>query len=67
MLVLHSGKDEYVPPYVNQQELNQRYQKAGSLVSPLSGLIPNTGHTVKEEEAREWVAARVIKFLETLA
>lgn len=65
VLVLHSEKDEFVPPRVDQAALNRKYQAASPFVSPLSGLIPGTGHTVLQEEAREWLAKRVIEFLRT--
>lgn len=66
VLVLHSGKDEFVPKSIDQEALNKRYRDANPMVSSLSGLIPNTGHTVEEDEARGWLAVRVGKFLETL-
>lgn len=66
MLVLHSEKDEFVPETVDQAALNKKYQAASPFVSPLSGLIPGTGHTVLQEEAREWLAAKVIEFLRTI-
>ncbi|UKZ81272.1 hypothetical protein TrVFT333_009044 [Trichoderma virens FT-333] len=66
VLVLHSEEDEFVPARVDQAALNKRYQAASSFVSPLSGLIPGTGHTVWHEEAQEWLAGRVIEFLQTL-
>lgn len=66
VLVLHSGKDEFVPPNVDQLALNKKYQEASALVSPLSGLVPNANHTVDDDDAREWLAARVGEFLETL-
>lgn len=66
VLALHSEKDEFVPDSIDQKVLNKRYRDANPVVSSLSGLIPNTGHTVLEDEAREWLAKRVIEFLETL-
>jgi pimeloyl-ACP methyl ester carboxylesterase len=66
VLVLHSEKDEFIPEYVDQVVLSKRYRDASSLVSPLSGLIPNTGHTVLEDEPREWLAAKVIEFLTSI-
>ncbi|KAL7947344.1 hypothetical protein V8C42DRAFT_317522 [Trichoderma barbatum] len=66
VLVLHSEQDEFVPPTIDQAVLNKRFQAASSFVSPLSGLIPATGHTVLQEEAREWLAGRVVEFLRTL-
>ncbi|PFH60915.1 hypothetical protein XA68_10113 [Ophiocordyceps unilateralis] len=66
VLVLHSERDEFVPPNIDQAALNAKYRSANALVSPLSGLIPGTGHTVLEEEARQWLARRVEQFLRTL-
>lgn len=66
VMVLHSEKDEYVPNYVDQRKLNDRYKAAGPQVSSLSDLIPGTGHTVLQEEAREWLGERIVKFLATL-
>ncbi|ODA81222.1 hypothetical protein RJ55_04186 [Drechmeria coniospora] len=66
VLVLHSEKDEYVPARISQVMLNNRYREAGPSVSQLSGLIPDTGHTVKGEKARNWLAERVVAFLQTL-
>ncbi|KAH6604284.1 hypothetical protein Trco_007730 [Trichoderma cornu-damae] len=66
VLVLHSEKDEFVPPKVDQAALNKKFQQASPFVSSLSGLIPETGHTVLQEEAQEWLAERVIDFLRTL-
>jgi len=66
VLVLHSEKDEFVPDEIDQVALNRRYKEASPMVSPLSDLIPNTGHTVLEDEAREWLGKKVCEFLETL-
>lgn len=66
VLVLHSEKDEYVPEHIDQEYLNKRYRDANPVVSPLSGLIPGTGHTVRHPEAREWLGQRVVQFLESL-
>lgn len=65
-LVLHSEKDEFVSKHVDQAALNKKYREAGPNVSPLSGLIPNTGHTVLNDEARQWLAEKVAEFLQTL-
>lgn len=62
-LVLHSGEDEFVPSHIDQEALNKRYREASAAVSPLSGLIPGTGHTVRGDEARKWLAERVAQFL----
>lgn len=66
VLVLHSAKDEYIPPFVNQEEMNKRYRAQNPLVSELSGLIPGAGHGVDEPEAQEWLAKTVIEFLKTV-
>ncbi|PHH75155.1 hypothetical protein CDD80_2595 [Ophiocordyceps camponoti-rufipedis] len=66
VLVLHSERDEFVPQQIDQAGLNAKYRGANSMVSGLSGLIPGTGHTVLDEEARQWVAKRVDEFLRTL-
>jgi pimeloyl-ACP methyl ester carboxylesterase len=66
VLVLHSEKDEFVPPKLDQAALNRKFQAASPFVSSLSGLIPGTGHTVLQEEAREWLAGRVVEFLRTI-
>ena len=66
VLALHSEKDELVPDHVDQAALNKKYKEASSMVSPLSGLIPNTGHTVLNDDARQWLSERVAAFLETL-
>lgn len=64
--MLHSDEDEFVPEHIDQAAQNQKYQKASPLVSPLSGLIPDAGHTVEEEAAREWLGKKVVEFLRTL-
>lgn len=66
VLALHSEKDEFVPEDIDQKVLNQRYKDASPMVSELSGLIPNTGHTVENAEAREWLGEKVAQFLESL-
>ena len=66
VLALHSEKDEFVPDDIDQAALNKRYKEVSPMVSPLSGLIPNTGHTVLGDEAREWLGNKVCEFLETL-
>jgi pimeloyl-ACP methyl ester carboxylesterase len=66
VLVLHSAEDEFIPEHVDQVALNKRYRDANPNVSSLSGLIPGTGHTVREPEARELLAQKVAEFLETV-
>lgn len=66
VLVLNSENDEYVPKYVDQAALNQKYRDLNPMVSQLSGIIPDTGHQVFEEAAREWLGNKVAEFLRTL-
>lgn len=66
VLVLHSAEDEFIPPDYDQEALNKRYREANPVVSPLSGLIPKTGHTVLQDEARKWLSDKVSQFLGTL-
>lgn len=66
VLVLHCEKDEFVPGHVDQVALNKKYREANSNVSSLSGFVPGTGHTVLQEEARDWLGKRVVQFLESV-
>ncbi|CAI6082377.1 unnamed protein product [Clonostachys chloroleuca] len=66
VLVLHSEKDDFVPAHIDQAALNKRYQEASPMVSQLSGLIPNTGHAVPNEDARQWLSEKVAEFLRAL-
>ena len=67
MLVLHSEKDEFVPARVDPAALNKRYQDANPVVSKLSGLVPGAGHTILNDEGRQWTVQRVQAFLEEIA
>ncbi|KAJ3496767.1 hypothetical protein NLG97_g2415 [Lecanicillium saksenae] len=66
ILVLHSEEDEYVPAHVSQDALRKLYQEANPLVSTLSGSIPDASHAVYHAAGREWLAKRVVQFLQTL-
>ncbi|OAR05936.1 hypothetical protein LLEC1_03700 [Akanthomyces lecanii] len=66
VLVLHSEEDEYVPVHVSQDTLRKLYREASAQVSPLSGSIPDAGHTVQNANGREWLGKTVVKFLQSL-
>ncbi|KAM3447051.1 hypothetical protein MY3296_009095 [Beauveria thailandica] len=66
VLVLHSEDDEYVPAHVSQDALRKLYRAASSLVSPLSGSIPDATHAVANTAGQEWLAKTVVKFLQRL-
>lgn len=66
VLVLHSEEDEYVPPHVSQDALRKKYLAANPLVSTLSGSIPDASHAVRAMPGQEWLAKRVVQFLQTL-
>ncbi|TQV92628.1 Protein of unknown function DUF1749 [Cordyceps javanica] len=66
VLVLHSEEDEYVPAHVNQDALRKLYHAASTLVSPLSGSIPDATHAVSNATGQEWLAKTVVKFLQSI-
>jgi hypothetical protein len=69
VLVVPSGKDEYVPSHINVEHLIERWKgfcQAPGGISALSGLIPEANHTVDQPDSQEWIATRVVKFLEEL-
>ncbi|KAL1897005.1 hypothetical protein Cpir12675_002530 [Ceratocystis pirilliformis] len=65
-MVLHSGKDELVPDFVDKEALISKWKAAGSKVSALSGVIPNADHVISEAAPAAWFCDRVLKFLQTL-
>lgn len=64
--MLPSAEDEHVPKTIDFEKLVSRWKAfcAPSVASELSGLIPGANHTVDQAEAQEWVADRVVRFLE---
>lgn len=62
-----SAEDEYVPAWVDFKELLGRWKSHCPLVSDLSALIPGAGHTVNPPSSQEWLAERVVSFLQSLA
>jgi pimeloyl-ACP methyl ester carboxylesterase len=69
LLVLYSGCDEYCPPWVNKENLMQRWQKAteagGSKWDENSAIIPGAVHNVKDEGQKELID-RVTRYLTSL-
>ncbi|CAI4218814.1 unnamed protein product [Parascedosporium putredinis] len=55
ILVLHCADDEFVPPHVDKAALVDRWAKATSHMSPLSGVLPNANHTLDSDEAIQGV------------
>ncbi|KAI0902151.1 DUF1749-domain-containing protein [Annulohypoxylon nitens] len=68
ILILHSGKDEYIPPHVDKEALIQRWKSLcrPGIASELSSLIPGANHRVEEKEAEEWLVSTVVKFLQSI-
>ena len=66
ILVLHCADDEFVPPHVDKAALVDRWAKATSHMSPLSGVLPNANHTLDSDEAIQGFGDRVVKFLSTI-
>ncbi|KAI0424050.1 hypothetical protein F5Y09DRAFT_325504 [Xylaria sp. FL1042] len=68
LLILHSGNDEYVPKFVNKEELVSHWRELckQGIASELSGTIPGATHRVEEPEAEEWLCGTVSKFLQSI-
>ncbi|KAK6819478.1 hypothetical protein PG987_015961 [Apiospora arundinis] len=68
LLILHSGKDEYIPATVDKEALIQQWKSLchAGVVSDLSGVIPNSDHRVEQPpgESEKWLVNVVIRFLE---
>ncbi|KAK3375049.1 hypothetical protein B0H63DRAFT_264899 [Podospora didyma] len=71
ILILPSGEDEYTPKHligggmVNVVERWRSFCPPG-IGSGLSGLIPGATHRVDDRNAQDWLAARVVGFLQGL-
>ncbi|KAK3357359.1 hypothetical protein B0T25DRAFT_155665 [Lasiosphaeria hispida] len=68
VLIVPSGKDEYVPAPIDVGKLVDRWKsfcKPG-IASDLSGLIPGANHRVDDGSAQEWLAGRVAGFLASI-
>ena len=74
VLILPLDGDKAVTPIVDRENLFRRWVAAcqAGVVSELSGFIPGAGHIpgggyqVWDEEAREWLVDRVVRFLKAL-
>jgi len=67
VLILPSGKDEWVPELIDVEVMVERWKRfcPEGIASELSGLIPGANHRVEgAEEGERWLVDRVVKFLE---
>ncbi|GJC86779.1 UPF0613 protein PB24D3.06c [Colletotrichum liriopes] len=64
VMALQSAEDEFVPAKIDKQALVDLWKKTSSKVHELSGLIPGASHTVKNPESQQWLATRVVQFLQ---
>ncbi|KAL3451418.1 hypothetical protein BJX65DRAFT_267888 [Aspergillus insuetus] len=74
LLVLYSGRDETVPPWVDKVHLLRRWQKATDAERGYwhdqSGVIPGATHTMagpSQVEARRILIRKVMRFLQNIA
>lgn len=69
LLILYSGSDEYCPPWVNKEQLIERWKKAteagGGAFDENSGVVPQASHNVKAEGQQDLID-RVLRYLQTL-
>ncbi|KAL1839083.1 hypothetical protein VTJ49DRAFT_1884 [Mycothermus thermophilus] len=65
VLIMPSGKEEWVPASLNVPAMVERWKSFAKpgIVSELSGLIPGANHRVDNDEGREWLIDRVARFL----
>jgi len=66
ILIVPSAEDEYVPPSVDFEKLLAKWKSHCPEASDLSALIPGAGHTVQPASSQEWLAQRVVSFLERI-
>ncbi|KAK1999841.1 DUF1749-domain-containing protein [Colletotrichum falcatum] len=64
VMVLQSAEDEFVPAKIDKQALVDSWKKRSLKVHELSGLIPGASHTVKNADSQQWLAERVVQFLQ---
>ncbi|KZL67042.1 esterase lipase [Colletotrichum incanum] len=64
IMALQSAEDEFVPAKIDKQALVDSWKKTSPKVHELSGLIPGASHTVKNPESQQWLATRVVQFLQ---
>lgn len=66
MLIVPSAQDEFVPSSVDFAELLAKWKSHCPVASDLSALIPGAGHTVEPPSSQDWLAERVVSFLESV-
>lgn len=66
VMALHSAEDEFVPAKIDKQALIDSWKKTSPKVHHLSGVIPGASHAVKQAEAQEWLAGRVMEFIQQM-
>ncbi|KAK2761899.1 esterase lipase [Colletotrichum kahawae] len=66
VMALHSAEDEFVPAKIDKQALVDSWKKTSPRVHHLSGVIPGASHAVKQPEAQEWLAGRVMEFIQQI-
>jgi pimeloyl-ACP methyl ester carboxylesterase len=67
VLIAYSERDQCVPASVDKAALVAKWRAVNpEFVSELSGVIPGASHSVDEEDAQEWLAERVARFLESV-
>ncbi|GKT43694.1 UPF0619 GPI-anchored membrane protein [Colletotrichum spaethianum] len=64
VMALQSAEDEFVPAKIDKQALVDSWKKTSPKVHELSGLIPGASHTVKNPDSQQWLAERVVQFLQ---
>ncbi|KAI0128478.1 hypothetical protein BJ170DRAFT_682269 [Xylariales sp. AK1849] len=65
LLILQSGRDEYVPSSVDKDALVKMWKAMcrPGIASDLSGCIPGANHRVRQPDSEKWLVETVIKFL----
>ncbi|PKS12673.1 hypothetical protein jhhlp_000881 [Lomentospora prolificans] len=65
-LVLHCDEDEFVPPHIDKAALVEKWRKASTHMSPLSGVLLKANHTLDSDEAVQGFGDKVVEFLSTV-
>lgn len=69
VLIVPSEKDENIPEHVDVVQLIRKWMAAckPGVASDLSGLITGANHRVEYPEGQQWLAERVVGFLQEIA